>query len=146
MTDTGSGKPVFIGIAPSTAVQRYLAGTAYATVTDLSSGSVVVHQGSGLPGTPESVAVWTAQSSGPGTQTVTWPDQAGDWTVVVMNADGSAGVDVRAEAGATVPALNWFAWLLLIIGAASMAAAVALVAVPVSRASRELSPTGQGEH
>ncbi|MER6663907.1 DUF4389 domain-containing protein [Amycolatopsis japonica] len=139
-----TGKPVFIGIASSADVQRYLAGTTFATVTDLASGSVLVRQGAGSAGIPESADIWTARSSGPGTRTVAWPDQAGDWTVVVMNADGSAGLDVRAEAAATVPALGWTAWSLLIIGAAGLAAAVALVAIPVSRVSRHRSLTGQG--
>lgn len=142
---TDPGDPVFVGIAPSSAVARYLAGTEYATVTDAASGGTTVHQGQGIPRPPADAAIWTASSSGPGTQTVVWPDQAGDWTVVVMNADGSPGVDVRAEAGATVPALGWFAWALLIGGALVLAAAVVLVAVPVSRSSRELSQVRQGE-
>jgi hypothetical protein len=50
-----------------------------------------------------------AQTSGSGIQTLTWQVPDGEWTVVVMNDDGSPGVDVRVEAGATVPVLGWIA-------------------------------------
>ncbi|GAB3744076.1 hypothetical protein GCM10027598_78050 [Amycolatopsis oliviviridis] len=140
-----TGKAVFIGIARSDAVRRYLAGTPYATVTDLSSGAVITHEGPDSPGPPETRDIWKAQSSGLGTRTVSWPDEPGDWTVVVMNADGSPVVDVRAEAGATVPMLSWYAWSLLLIGAAALAGAVAVVAVAVARVAQRNSTAGQGE-
>ncbi|OXM45429.1 DUF4389 domain-containing protein [Amycolatopsis alba] len=145
VTDLGSENPIFVGIAPSSEVARYLEGTEYVTITDLASGAVAVHQGSGVPLLPENAGVWTVSSAGAGTRTVEWPDQAGDWTVVVMNADGSPGVNVRAEAGATAPVLGRLAWVFLTAGIVALAAAVVLVALSVSRASRELSATRQGE-
>ncbi|EMD25664.1 DUF4389 domain-containing protein [Amycolatopsis azurea] len=145
VTDDVTRKPVFIGIARSQDVQRYLAGTAYATVTDLSSGAVVTHQGPDSPGPPETRDIWKVKSSGPGSRAASWPDEPGDWTVVVMNADGSPDVQVRSETGATVPALGWFAWSLLLIGAAALAGAVALVAFAVAKASQGISTAGQGE-
>ena len=39
-------------------------------------------------------------ASGPGTQTVRWEPESGSWAVVVMNADGSPGVDVDVQLGA----------------------------------------------
>ena len=56
--------------------------------------------------------------------------------VVAMNADASPGVDVRANVGATVPALRWIAIGLLIGGAVLLIVGVVLIAVPVSRATR----------
>ena len=51
--------------------------------------------------------------AGPGTQQLELGAGEGDWTLVVMNADGSAGVAVDARIGATVPALTGLAWGLL---------------------------------
>jgi hypothetical protein len=56
--------------------------------------------------------------------------------VVATNADGSAGVDVRVDFGATAPALPWLAVGLLIGGALLLIASAALIAVPVLRAGR----------
>lgn len=74
--------------------------------------------------------------SGTGEQTLTWTPRAGDWTVVVMNADATRGVSVTGDAGATIPALPWLAGGLLTAGALLMLAALLLVIVPVRRASR----------
>ncbi|MFK0246019.1 DUF4389 domain-containing protein [Amycolatopsis azurea] len=134
-------KDVFVGVAPAAAAERYLSGTDYATVIDLASGELVVHRSPESPVLPWEAGIWTTSAVGPGTQTISWPDRAGDWTLVVMNADASAGVDVRAEAGATLPILGWLSWVLLLSGALLLAAGVALVAVAVTRVSHELSPT-----
>ena len=45
---------------------------------------------------------WAARAAGAGTQTLVWPVEDGDWSVVVMNADGSPGVRVHLSAGAKV--------------------------------------------
>ena len=56
--------------------------------------------GGGPPGTPPGEHdIWVAQSSGTGTQIVDWRPEDGDWTVVVMRADGDAGVDVAGAGG-----------------------------------------------
>ena len=39
-------------------------------------------------------------------QTITWPLENGDWTLVVMAPDGSQDVSVRADVGATAPGLQ----------------------------------------
>ena len=43
---------------------------------------------------------------GTGTQTLDWDVEDGNWSVVVMNADGSAGVDAGVSAGANLPFLD----------------------------------------
>ena len=47
-----------------------------------------------------------ASAAGDGEQTIEWAPESGRWAVVVMNADGAAGVSVDASVGAKVP------WLL----------------------------------
>ena len=53
-----------------------------------------------------------------------------------MNPDGAAGVSVVADVGATVPDLAWIAVILFAIGGVLLLAAIALVVIPVVRASR----------
>jgi hypothetical protein len=68
-------RPVFIGIAPSDAATRYLAGAEQMTVTDLADGrrGTTTHPGAGVTTRPPDVGIWVAQTSGPGTQSLTWP-------------------------------------------------------------------------
>jgi hypothetical protein len=58
---------------------------------------------------------------------VTWELERGSWSVVVMNADGSAGVAVGFEAGARIPLLAGIGIGLLIGGLLLAAAAAALL-------------------
>ena len=129
---------VFIGVGSKTAVDSYLAGVGHEVVTDWANGDTRFEPG--RPGGPQTApgdaAIWTAQASGQGTQTLSWRPESGQWEVVVMNPDGAAGVSVIADVGATVPDLAWIAVILFAIGGVLLLAAIALVVIPVVRASR----------
>jgi hypothetical protein len=60
--------------------------------------------------------------------------------LAVMNADGRPGVAVQVDVGVTLPALGTIAVVLIAVGVALMAGTVALIAVPVARASRSPDP------
>ncbi|MFF5991884.1 DUF4389 domain-containing protein [Prauserella flavalba] len=127
---TDPGEAIFVGIAPSDEAARYLAGTEYATVREVNDGrstAMTVHSGSAPATPPATAGIWTAQSSGTGIQTVRTPVDVGDWSVVVLNADRSRGVSVRAEAGATVPALPWVGGGALALGVVLLGAGGLLV-------------------
>jgi hypothetical protein len=106
-----STRPLFLGIGPSADVERYLSRIRHAEITDIDTDPfhVTSHLVPGRPqaAPPTSQDFWRVQSSGTGTRTVTWPLEAGQWSVVMLNADGSAGVDVQARFGARVPSLRW---------------------------------------
>ncbi|MEU7788919.1 DUF4389 domain-containing protein [Amycolatopsis sp. NPDC049159] len=125
-----AGRPVFVGIGRTADVERYLAATEYTTAGNRT------HPGGAPAVLPGDAGVWVASASGAGTQTVGWPVRDGQWTAVVMNADSSRGVSVRADAGATAPALGWIALALLASGAVTLAGGVVLIAVAAHRASR----------
>ena len=130
-------RQTFVGIAPTSDVRGYLSEVEYSTVTDFGSGGATYtfHAG-GAPATPPAEAgFWVAEASGSGTQSLTWAPSSGDWTIIVMNADGSPGVSVDADAGATVPALTWVAIGLLVGGLILLAASTALIVIPIARAS-----------
>src|SRR3954451_12935219 len=123
------GKPIFVGIAPTKDVDAYLRGTAHATVTDVDyspfRATYRTHAGD-RPAPPAAQRFWTASANGTGKQTVEWKVRSGNWSVVVMNADGSANVDAGVSAGADAP------WLSAVGGGRTGGGAVsALIAAPL---------------
>ena len=132
------GREVFIGVAPQSAVNTYLAGVDHLVITNWPAGHTrnAVSAGAVPPSAPAHAGIWTAQTSGSGRQTLTWRPTGGHWVVVVMNADRSPGVAFTADVGARVPDLRWIAVGLFVSGGVLLAAAVALIAIPVVRASR----------
>jgi hypothetical protein len=106
-----SGKPLFIGIARSDEVERYLAGVAHEQVTDLDLEPLALtterQQGTADPAAPASQTFWAASAQGAGLQTLEWDGGYGQWSVVVMNADASPGVDADVSFGAHIPHLTW---------------------------------------
>jgi hypothetical protein len=109
-----SDKPVFVGIAPTRDVQAYLGRTAHETLTDVSypsfDATYAFHGGRRPPAAPTAERFWAASTHGKGRQTLSWTVHRGSWSIVVMNADGSAGVDTRASAGARLPFLGPLGW------------------------------------
>jgi hypothetical protein len=110
----GAGKPVFVGIAPTRQVERYLSASAHDQVTDVSyapfRASSDYYPGGRRPAAPATQRFWVAAAHGEGNQTLTWNVRRGDWSIVLMNADGSRGVDAGVSAGARLPFLAAVGW------------------------------------
>jgi hypothetical protein len=120
-------KPVFVGIAPTGDVARYLDDSPHSAIRDLEYSPFRVDYaargGDRRPDAPGSQRFWAASAEGPGAQTLTWDVRHGDWTVVVMNADGSRGVETGISAGMRLPFLSAIGWSTLGGGAVLLAAA-----------------------
>ena len=135
--DANAGKPVFVGVAPTTDVERYLRGAGHELVTDIGYSPFRADYrrvaGDRKPAKPGAQDVWAASSQGPGRQAVTWDVEDGDWSIVVMNADASSGVDADVKAGAQVDFLDTAGWSALIagLGALSVAALLTLLGIRV---------------
>jgi hypothetical protein len=103
--DARNGKPVFAGIAPTRDVDAYLLNSRHAILTDVDfdpfDPTYRTSGGTGTPARPADQSFWAATSDG--SKPLDWKVKEGDWSVVVMNADGSAGVDARVSAGASLP-------------------------------------------
>ena len=135
VTPTSPGPPLFVGIGPSTAVDRYLAGVNHTVITEFWDETVEAVAG-GPPGSaPGTQDFWVASDSGPGARSVDWEPSDGSWTVVVMNADGRPGINVGADLGARMPAVLWIAIGILIAGAVLLTGGVLLVWGAIGRRS-----------
>ena len=112
------GEAVFVGIAPVAEGSAYLDGVEHSVIDDLGTAEddEVRVPGGAPSGPPAEQDFWVAEASGPGLQRLDWEPAEGDWIFVVMNADGSADVEIDARVGATLPALGGLAWALLGIG------------------------------
>ena len=135
---------VFVGIARTSDATGYLQDVGYSRLDDLSfgwdegrvAGSRTTEHAGGAPDQPPGQAgIWVAESSGTGTQQLTWRPADGEWTVVVMRTDGGPGVDADVRAGATAPGLPWIAGGLLVTGAALLAVGGLLVGLAARRSS-----------
>lgn len=101
---TSGPKPLFLGIAPEAAADRWLDGVAHERVTRAGFGpfdsDTTLVSGNRPAGAPLEQTFWVATVSGSGRQALRWPSEPGQWTVVVMNTDATAGVAADVDAGA----------------------------------------------
>jgi hypothetical protein len=87
---------------------------------------------------PAQAGVWAASTIGDGVRTLTWRPAQGEWTVVMMRADGAPGVAARVQVGATLPGLGWIGAGLLGAGVFLLVVGGLLIGVAVDRASRPI--------
>jgi len=129
--DVSGDKPLFVGIAPKSTVDSYLARIEHteATRLDLDPFKVtyVDHAGTVDPGRPADEPFWSAEVSGR-KGPLLWNLRSGKWSIVVMNADGSPNVAANLGVGVKVPAALWIGVGLSVFGAALLGAAALMFA------------------
>jgi hypothetical protein len=127
----GAEGEIFLGIGPTRDVEDYLAGVEHAEVSELDFDPFSVdyeRKTGGEPrGEPAAEDFWAASTAGSGAQTLTWAAEEGEWSVVLMNADGSAGVAAEITAGAEANFLPWLAIVLLAVAVLILAAGAAMI-------------------
>ncbi len=147
-------QPVFLGIAPRADLEAYLSDVSYSEIEDIDfddyhkdrvwTTEYADHIGPNAPASPTDQTFWHASVQGEGTQTLIWTIEPGDWMLVVMNADGSRGIEMSGTVGAETP------WLLA-VGIGVLAAGVLLTAIGlvlvlfVARRSRTTEPQEAAE-
>jgi hypothetical protein len=106
-TSTATNRPVFVGIGPSRDVTAYLVNVSRSEVRDFdgSTPTYTNQRGSRTSAPRATRRFWVATAEGRGTQTLSWKLKTGHWDVVVMNGDGTAGVDASVNLGAKTPPL-----------------------------------------
>jgi hypothetical protein len=102
-----SSAPVFIGIARAKDVFGYLGSVnrEVGSGVDLSSSAYTQVAGGRPAVAPGSLSIWAAKAVGSGDLDLTWKPRAGNWRVVLMNADASRGVQAQVRVGAKLPHL-----------------------------------------
>jgi hypothetical protein len=133
VTPTSRDRALFVGIGPSTEVDRYLAGVGHTVITEFWGEKTEPVDGGPPASAPGTQDFWAASATGTGPQTLEWDPTDGSWTAVVMNADGSPGIDVGADLGARMPAVLWIAIGVLIAGATFLAGGVLLTVAAFRR-------------
>ena len=133
VTPTSPGRDVFVGIGPTTDVNRYLAGVSHTVVSEFWQDKVENVAGAKRASAPGGQGFWVASAAGPGPQSLVWNPTDGSWTVVVMNADGRPGIAVGADLGAKFPALIWIALGVIGVGAVFLAGGALLIAGAILR-------------
>ena len=136
------GSPLFVGVAPQSAVDGWLGAVAHDQVSDLAGGPVTYTRHPGRPqaGSPTQQTFWAASRAGTGTIEVQWPIQDGNWAFVVTRADGTPGVQARVDVGASIPSLTGVAVGLLVSGLVLLALGIVLIAVGAARIGRASGP------
>jgi hypothetical protein len=104
--ESQDGKSLFVGIARTSDVERYLGGTAHDVLEDIDTdpfnASYSHRDGAATVAAPTKQHFWADSAQGDGVRTLEWKVDDGDWSVVVMNADGSPGVKADVNAGASL--------------------------------------------
>jgi hypothetical protein len=137
--DPATPDGVFIGIARTVDVDRYLRGVACSEVGDPGHHHGVMMRlpafvdGGPPPVAPTATTFWAASVAGPGQQTLDWEPRAGTWTVVVMTAGGATPVAADVAVGATAPALDDLGTALLVAGFVVVALATTGIWLAIGR-------------
>lgn len=133
-----TGDPLFVGVAPTSEVEGYLGDVSHAVLRDFRAGgrAVLVTTDGGAPASaPTDQTFWTAQATG-ADATMTWDLEDGDWTIVLMRADGTTGVSADVSTGAELPVLDAIVAVLFVLAGLFLLAGALLIAIPVRSATR----------
>ena len=119
-SSSDSSKQIFIGVAETLDLEVYLTGVEYDEITDFNfrrlSPEYTNHPGTSEPLVPISQDFWTASANGGGIQTLEWAIESGTYSFLLMNEDGSRGLDLEALIGIAVPSVLWGIGVGLFIG------------------------------
>ena len=105
-----TGTPLFLGVAPQTAVTDWLGGSAHdrlVALTENTSGRYERAAGPtrGVPA-PAGQGFWLATGTGTGPTVLNWQANDGDLAVVLANADGTPAVAATITVATQVPNLT----------------------------------------
>ena len=129
---------IFLGIAEVSDLETYLHDVKYDEVTDFKirrpSLEYTDHSGTSRPEAPTTQTFWTASAYGEGTQTLEWGIEEGTYSLVLMNDDGSQGLDLAVSIGVKVPSVvGWIGVAILVVGLVLLGVAVLMIYLAARR-------------
>ena len=138
--ESTGGAELFVGIARTADARDYLAGVQRDTLLEVRDSGPVYRSTTGTaPGTPPTEQTFSvAEATGVAPQ-LTWDLQDGDWTVVMMNADGSAPVSADVSAGAEVPVLATVIAVAFVVAGFLLLLGALLITIAVTSSTRRES-------
>jgi flagellar basal body-associated protein FliL len=127
-----SSQPVFIGVADTDDVRDYLDEVEHDEITEIdvfpSRLEYRTRRGDSEPDPPDEQDFWIETSQGTGTQVIGFDLEEGEYTIVAMNADGSAGIDMEVVVGIKSSGLILALGIIfLLVGIGLMAGGVIMV-------------------
>lgn len=148
--ESHDGNPVFIGIGPAAFVEQAVSSGSFEVVRSFDWDPFRfngVQRGETAPQPRFDRSGLVAMAEGPGRQEVVWRLSEGSWRVIIMNADGSPGVDVEASFGARFPYLRQFAIVAMVLGAFLLLLGVLLIVFQARRkpAAGSMPPMPAGD-
>ena len=127
-------KGIFMGIARETDVDTYLSSVRHHETTEWNTDPFddpevlyQPHAGESVPSDPTTQTFWEVSVHGDGKKTLEWQPEMGKWVLVIMNQDGSAGIDVDATLGAELPWLFWLGLGLLCAGVVVLVGGIVMI-------------------
>lgn len=129
-------KRIFVGVAKESDLKAYLSDVEYDEITNwltVRRADYIHHWGNLEPAAPTSETFWIESVRGAGTQTLEWEVETGSYSLVVMNDDGSAGVDVSVVLGVKVPMVSGLGVGLPVAGTVVLIIGIMMVYLAVRR-------------
>lgn len=154
-----SSEAVFIGIAKTSDVERYLQDVAHSSFGHMNwspTGAWPGHMswlktedarsssGGRAPATPGEQDFWTVSASGTGPQDISWRLEPGQWSMVVMNSDGSAPVWADVQPGVRSELLGPIGNALLFGGLVGLVLGIPLLLLGTAGLGRDIDPEHGG--
>ncbi len=134
---------IFVGVAETGDVGRYLDGVPHAELGDATeSGDDTAARvpGERVPDRPGNQTFWADSDQGTGPRELTLDLRSGSWTLVVMNADGTRPVWADLQLGARSELLGPLAGGQLIGGLAGLVVGVPLLLLGAAGLGRDIDP------
>ena len=118
-------KEVFVGVARYEDAYSYINPMEYHEISDLDVGwenietgqtTYTLHPGAAPVAPPTVYSWWIVHGASTDSQILTWEPTSGRYILVLMNADGSPGINADVKIGAEVPFLGGLGNILVMAG------------------------------
>jgi len=150
-SNNDDSKGIFLGVAEDPDLDVYLSDVNYDEMDwsdigwlDFDEVSYENYPGNSEPTKPTFETFWRASEHGTRTLAIDWETEAGSHSIVLMNDDGSAGIDLSAVFKVKVPdALVWIGVGILIVGIVVLVIGGLMIFLAVRKSRKPATDTAQ---